>query len=86
MSGLHPHKNPFKVLRTWNAPTREDGPAIRHVEYEADFWEGPGTHDDPATQGYRTSRATINAESPRNTCAPNVSFWPQLRKALGLSE
>jgi hypothetical protein len=73
---LHPNKKPFRVLRSWN----DNG--NRHVEYEADFWEGPTGDDTPV--GYCTVRSTVSARTVRNDCSPSVSYWPDLKKALGV--
>ena len=71
---LHREKRPFRILRRWI----ENG--VRHVEYEADFWEGPVEAGGP--MGYRTIRSIVNARFVRNTVGPSVSFWPELSKAL----
>lgn len=78
VADLHPDKKPFRILRKW---TQEiDGKPVRHVEYEADFWEGG--HEIGSPQGYYTVKLTADALFVRHTVSPSVSFWPQLERAL----
>jgi hypothetical protein len=68
---LHPDKKPFRVIRRFN----EQG--VKHVELEADFWEGPDGSGNET--GYRTRRWVENAKTHRpSTC----SFAGELAKAL----
>lgn len=70
---LHPQKRPFRIIRRWT----EAG--VKHVEYEADFWEGPV--EAGGVGGYRTIRATVNEHNVRAFVSPSVSFWSELQRA-----
>ena len=70
MIGTRP---PFKVLRV------EGSKPARLFHCESGFWYGPS---EPSETGeYRKERFTVDEMFPRNSCSPNVSFWPELMKA-----
>lgn len=54
----------------------------RAVTYEADFWEGGSTADEAGR--YERRRFTVRASQLRNHCAPSVSFYAELKTALGV--
>lgn len=78
MSGTFGHRPPFKILRVERIIGDEVSWRLFHCE--SGFWYGP---TEPGETGeYRKERFTVDERFPHNSCSSNVSFWPQLAKAI----